>query len=87
MRLTFCVAARRRMTCSSITLSETNLITLCCDCHAKLHQRQVNGVCNHRERTRAGLTWARELAATAPCRPAGGGGGASAQPCGGCHPG
>jgi hypothetical protein len=34
---------------------ESNLITLCCDCHLKLHQRQRNGTYNASERTKAGL--------------------------------
>ena len=64
MKLTFCAA------CSStadlehhhlIPRSEggsdedDNLITLCCGCHAKLHERHINGAYNIGELTRAGL--------------------------------
>ena len=34
---------------------ETNLITLCHPCHAKLHERRLNGVYNASQRTKAGL--------------------------------
>ncbi len=38
---------------------ERNLITLCCDCHLKLHERRRNGVYNASERTRVGLAAAK----------------------------
>jgi hypothetical protein len=38
---------------------ETNLITLCHGCHAKLHERQTNGVYKHRQSTLAGLAAAK----------------------------
>jgi hypothetical protein len=34
---------------------ETNLITLCAACHAKLHRRQVNGLYNAHARQRIGI--------------------------------
>jgi HNH endonuclease len=34
---------------------ETNIITLCGQCHAKLHERRLNGIYNVSERTKAGL--------------------------------
>ena len=38
---------------------ERNLITLCYPCHAKLHERRINGVYSASERTKAGHAAAR----------------------------
>jgi 5-methylcytosine-specific restriction endonuclease McrA len=64
MRLTFCAACgstddlqHHHLVARSEGGSndETNLITLCYGCHAKLHERRSNGVYNHRARTLTGL--------------------------------
>jgi hypothetical protein len=39
--------------------AETNLITLCCGCHLKLHERQRNGTYSHSQRTKAALAAAK----------------------------
>ena len=61
MKLTFCVACGASDDLQHHHLvtraekgsdDESNLITLCCSCHAKLHNRQQNGVYNSKERIR-----------------------------------
>lgn len=61
MKLTFCVACGATDDLQHHHLvtraekgsdDESNLITLCCSCHAKLHNRQQNGVYNSKERIR-----------------------------------
>ena len=63
MRLTFCAACGTTedlqhhhlvMRAEGGSNHETNLITLCYDCHLKLHKRQKNGTYNAGQRVRAG---------------------------------
>ena len=64
MKLPFCVACLAKedlqhhhlvMRTEGGSDDDTNLVTLCTACHYKLHQRQVNGTYNHRERRLEGI--------------------------------
>jgi hypothetical protein len=68
MRLAFCVACGSTEDLQHHHLftraeqgseDETNLITLCEFCHAKLHERRTNGVYSHSQRPKAALAAAK----------------------------
>jgi hypothetical protein len=73
MRLTLCVACGSTDDLQHHHLitrlengsdDETNLITLCNGCHAKLHERRLNSIYKHRQSTIAGLAAAKARGVT-----------------------
>ena len=66
MKLKFCARLDRGPAATSlVTRGEggsddaRNLITLCCDCHLKMHERRRNGVYNASSRTKEALAAAK----------------------------